>query len=70
VADPVTAAQRRLFLSELAVSGNLAFACHAASVSRREAYSARERYLGFEKEWRRAERLAFRRSQARQPLAK
>lgn len=66
----MTADQRGLFLKEFAVSGNLTFSCLAASVTRREALSARDSHPGFEWEWREAERAARRRFETRRPLAR
>ena len=62
----MTVAQRHLFLQELAVTGNLSFALHAASLSRREAYTARDRHPGFERDWRLAEQSARARFRSRE----
>ena len=47
--------REELFLTELAHSGNVAFACVAARTSRRDAFDWRLRHPDFERRWRAAE---------------
>lgn len=50
--------ERERFLAELAISGNIQFACVAAGVTRKTAYWERSRNPAFEAEWRRAAAVA------------
>jgi hypothetical protein len=54
----VTLEQQNRFLDELAVSGNLVFACRAGGLSRDEALERRTTDRTFEALWREASRLA------------
>lgn len=48
----MTEKQRSLFLAELSRTGNVAFACAAADVSRATAYEYRDSSPSFEQQWR------------------
>lgn len=54
----MTLEQQNRFLDELAVSGNLVFACRAGGIERDEALERRTADRTFEALWREASRLA------------
>lgn len=52
--------ERARFLAELEATGNVAFACAAADVSRSVAFDERELFPSFEHAWRAAQERARR----------